>query len=525
MSQTNPPGFNIPRYWAWSTLGAIAEIKGGITKDQKREVHEGRLVPYLRVANVQRGYLDLSEMKEIEATEEIINELRLQSGDLLFTEGGDRDKLGRGWVWRGELPECIHQNHIFRARLLDAGISPKLVSWFSNAFGQPYFIKEGKQTTNLASVNLTKLKAFPFPVPPAEEQERLIAKVEELLSKLDAGVEALKKARALLKRYRASVLKAACEGRLVPSEAALARQEGRAYEPAGQLLARILKERRAAWGAAELAKMARKGIKPKNDAWKKKYQEPAASETEGLPELPEGWVWATWDQLGEWSGGGTPSKRVNAFWENGTVPWISPKDVKSLFLVSSEDKITNAAIDNSATKMIPPGSLLFVVRSGILRRTLPVALTMMESTLNQDLKALSPVHDINPNYLLFIALAHEGEIRTSCAKDGTTVESIEFEALRQYRVPIAPVSEQNRIVEELQRLFSIIDQIDSNIPVQLSRSNRLRQAILKNAFEGKLVPQDPNDEPASVLLERIKAARAQAAQSKPTRARRATRRS
>ncbi|HYO57347.1 hypothetical protein [Archangium sp.] len=198
-----------------------------------------RPVPYLRVANVQRGYLDLGEMKEIEATEEEIEELRLLKGDLLFNEGGDRDKLGRGWVWQNELPECIHQNHVFRGRLLLPEIQPKFVSWYSNSFGQRYFLEQGKQTTNLASINLTKLGALPVPIPPADEQRRIVAEIEKQLSDLDAGVAALKRVQANLKSYRASVLKAACEGRLVPTEAELARAEGRDYEPADKLLERI----------------------------------------------------------------------------------------------------------------------------------------------------------------------------------------------------------------------------------------------------------------------------------------------
>jgi hypothetical protein len=113
---TNLP--KLPEGWCWATVDMLADVKGGVTKGQKRKLGEClREVLYLRVANVQRGYLDLSEVKTIEATEAEIRDLRLEIGDILFNEGGDRDKLGRGWVWAGELPECIHQNHVFRARL------------------------------------------------------------------------------------------------------------------------------------------------------------------------------------------------------------------------------------------------------------------------------------------------------------------------------------------------------------------------------------------------------------------------
>jgi len=168
------------------TLDALAEVKGGITKDQKRK-HSvpARVVPYLRVANVQRGYLDLSEVKEIEATEADIQELALQQGDILFNEGGDRDKLGRGWVWNAELPECIHQNHVFRARLYDPAQSPKLVSWYANTFGQRFFFDQGKHTTNLASISMTKLKGLSVPMPPPAEQQRIVAEVERRLSVIE----------------------------------------------------------------------------------------------------------------------------------------------------------------------------------------------------------------------------------------------------------------------------------------------------------------------------------------------------
>src|SRR4051794_4933307 len=145
----NQAGAELPKLppgWCWTTLEEVAQVDGGITKDQKRPRSSTmREVPYLRVANVQRGYLDLTEMKTILAEEEEIQALRLQPGDILFTEGGDRDKLGRGWVWNGELDECIHQNHIFRARPNPDLVDPKLVSFHGNFFGQEWFTRTGKQ--------------------------------------------------------------------------------------------------------------------------------------------------------------------------------------------------------------------------------------------------------------------------------------------------------------------------------------------------------------------------------------------
>jgi len=222
----------LPEGWTCAPLKLIADLKGGLTKGQKRKPTDRvRHVPYLRVANVQRGYLDLVEVKTIEATEDEIADLELLPGDVLFNEGGDRDKLGRGWVWDGQIKECIHQNHVFRARLNSERMLPKFLSWYGNSAGQRYFNDEGKQTTNLASLNMTKLGRLPVPIPPAVEQERIVAEVDRRLSvidELEMQVEAnLKRA----ERLRQAILKRAFEGRLVPQDPN--------DEPASMLLERI----------------------------------------------------------------------------------------------------------------------------------------------------------------------------------------------------------------------------------------------------------------------------------------------
>jgi type I restriction enzyme S subunit len=223
--------------WPWTTLGAIAEIVGGVTKDSKRQGDPSFVeVPYLRVANVQRGFLDLAEVATIRVPPDKAKALELRAGDVLFNEGGDRDKLGRGWVWSGEVEGCIHQNHVFRARLLD-GFEPKFVSWHGNTFGRGWFEEHGRQTTNLASLNLTTLRSFPVPAPPLEEQRRVVAQVERQLSIADAmatGIDhALRRSAAL----RRGILAEAFSGELVPQDPS--------EEPASALLERIAAKRAA----------------------------------------------------------------------------------------------------------------------------------------------------------------------------------------------------------------------------------------------------------------------------------------
>ena len=184
----------LPEGWVWAALSQISDLKGGATKGKRYRTDEVLTeVPYLRVANVQRGYLDLSEIKTIEVTQDVADQLELMPGDILFTEGGDRDKLGRGWIWKGEIDGCIHQNHVFRSRLLLSEVHPEFVSWWGNSFGQTFFEQSGKQTTNLASINLSVLSGFPVPLPPPAEQRRIVAEVERRLSVIqqtEAAVEA-----------------------------------------------------------------------------------------------------------------------------------------------------------------------------------------------------------------------------------------------------------------------------------------------------------------------------------------------
>jgi type I restriction enzyme S subunit len=181
--------------------------------------------------------LDLREIKTIPATSEEIEELQLAPGDILFNEGGDRDKLGRGWVWNGEIPICIHQNHVFRARLYSRELQPKFVSMYGNSFGQQYFLTEGRQTTNLASINLTKLAALPVPIPPAAEQLRIVAELDRRLSVIDELDVTVKANMKRAERLRLAILNRAFEGKLAPQD--------RGDEPASAFLDRVRAHRDA----------------------------------------------------------------------------------------------------------------------------------------------------------------------------------------------------------------------------------------------------------------------------------------
>ena len=205
--------------WAWTTLGEIAELKGGITKDTKREGDPDFVeLPYLRVANVQRGFLDLAHVTTIRADRQKAEKLVLQPGDILFNEGGDRDKLGRGWVWEGQIENCIHQNHVFRARLTNGGFDPYFISMHANTWGQRWFEAHGKQTTNLASINLATLKSFPVPAPSLDEQQAAVTELQTLKYSEDRLLADVGQAERQSKTLRRSILAAAFSGQLVPQD-------------------------------------------------------------------------------------------------------------------------------------------------------------------------------------------------------------------------------------------------------------------------------------------------------------------
>ena len=349
--------------------------------------------------------------------------------------------------------------------------------------------------TTFEAIRGNDLRSHPFPLPPLAEQNRIVAEIEKQFTRLNASVAALKRVQANLKRYRASVLKAACEGKLVPIEAELARSEGRDYEPADQFLERILAERRARWESQEN----RRG----------KYKEPIGPDTSDLPELPEGWMWSSFDQLVSTLEGGTA---------------VSAISTRSNRLVLRSSAVRQGTIDYEDYRYLPdgakqgpvpyiaPGDLLFTRLSGTLEYVGNCAvvgdLRGRKIEFPDRIFRGRCVSGISPN---FIQLAFaEKTLRRSLeakAKSSAGHQRISLADLREYCLPIPPIAEQRRIVADVERRLSVLNQTEAAVEANLARAERLRQSILKQALSGKLVPQDPNDEPASELLDRIRTER------------------
>jgi type I restriction enzyme S subunit len=328
------------------------------------------------------------------------------------------------------------------------------------------------------------------------------------------------------------VLKAAVEGHLVPTEAELAKKEEREFEPASVLLERILRERRHRWEQAELAKMKAKGEVPKNDKWKDKYEEPAAPDTSDLPELPEGWCWATVEQLASdeprsiQSGPFGSSLLHSEFRPTGKLVVGIDNVQDGYFSMGSENRISEEKFSSLAKYLARPGDVLVTVMATI-GRTCVVPTGLEPAIITKHVYRITSDSALVTPRCLHLALWGAPKVREQMfgQVQGQTRPGLNGEILRRLCIPLPARGEQDRIVAAVEAGLSKVDTLRVMVGKGLKHIARLRQSILRWAFEGKLVDQDPNDEPASVLLERIRGDRESSQPvktPKPERARRKT---
>jgi len=512
----------LPPEWAWTTLGIVAEVRLG--KMLSPKAYEDGLIqlPYLRNENVRWGHIDFTDVKLMGFKSEEIARYQVNEGDLLVCEGGEP---GRAAVFSGKSGQYMYQKALHRVRPRADAVNTKFLQlFFQHGAGQA----PTSQTT-IAHLPLEKMLALALPLPPRAEQQRIISEVERQFTRLDAGVDSLKRVQAQLKRYRASVLRAACEGRLVPTEAELARHEERDYEPADKLLARILKERRARWEADQLAKMKAAGKLPKDDTWKAKYSEPDAPDVAGLPSLPEGWVWAGPDQLSapeDWSLGIGPfgsNLKVSDYREAG-VPLVFVRNIRSgRFGTENRHYVTKEKADELRPHEVKPGDVLVTKMGEPPGDACLYPVSEPAGVITADCIRLR-LSSLLLHREFFVHCINSQVIREQILRltQGVAQQKISLERFRTLALPVPPLEEQRRILGRIDEHLSVELAVRTLTASSGLRATRLRQAVLRQAFAGKLAPQSPSDEPASKLLERISAAEENKSVPKQGRAKQAT---
>ena len=360
------------------------------------------------------------------------------------------------------------------------------------------------------------INAFEIRIPPRAKQTRIVDKLEELLSDLDAGVAELKAAQKKLAQYRQSLLKAAVEGRL--TEAWRAQHEEH-EESGAQLLARILRERRARWEAKQLAKFEAQGNVP-SAGWHDKYSAPLTADKAALQELPKGWIWTTIDSLISEIQTGKSFKceeRPPRAGEIGVakvcaVSWGDYNERESKTCLEG-DKLNPSLFIRQGDFLFSRANTVELVGACVIAEHVSMRVMLSDKTLR-----FVFVVELMKHWLLFFLRSEFGRKQIELLASGNqeSMRNIGQERIRQIAVPLPPAKELDEAIRNLATAFGEATAQEEAIRTSLRQSAAQRKNILQAAFSGQLVPQDPNDEPASVLLERIRAERTQhAARSKP----------
>jgi type I restriction enzyme S subunit len=347
-------------------------------------------------------------------------------------------------------------------------------------------------------LGLRWFKTLRFPLAPEPEQRRIVEAIESYFTRLDDAVASLERVQRNLKRHRASVLKAAVEGRLVPTEAELARAEGRAYEPARLFV-----------GAVEPPPRPQRYASRSSDVV---LGHAALAIGNPRTSLPEGWVWAPLLDIARLESGHTPSRRHPEWW-GGDIPWIGIPDARDHHGGTIHDTLqhTNeAGLANSAARLLPAGTVC-------LSRTASIGYVVMTGrpmATSQDFVNWICTNAVNPEWLRVVLMAdRQALLRFG---KGSVHRTIYYPEVLSFHVALPSLAEQKRIVAAVDRHELVAHKTSQTVALALNRARRLRRGILRWAFEGKLADQDPNDEPAAVLLERIKAERFASAESATT---------
>jgi len=464
----------LPDGWVWTRVGELADnIHYGYTESAMEEPVGPK---FLRITDIQDNAVNWDSVPYCKIEKSEKEKYLLKDGDLVFARTGAT--VGKSFLIVGEIPEAVFASYLIRI-LLNRNLNKKYVYYFFQSLNYWAQISEGKLGIGQPNVNAQILSQLILPLPPLPEQHKIVAKIEELFTKLDAGVEALKKVKAQLKRYRQAVLKHAFEGKITEEWRDAHKDE---IEPASALLERIKKER-------------------KKNA-KEKYKELPPLDASDLPELPDGWVWTRVGEITQSVEKVSPNAAPD---EEFT--YLDIASIHGQSIVAPKKYLGKDA-PSRARQLVKSGDILFSTVRTYLKHIAMIGERYDGDVASTGFCVIRPWHCIESKLLSYLLQTDTFVNSLTQIQRGTSYPAIRGSDVFTQQLPLPPLPEQHEIVEEIERRFSVTDHTEKTVERSLKQGDRLRQSILKKAFEGKLVPQDPSDEPAEKLLECIKAEKA-----------------
>lgn len=469
---TSLQNFSLPRNWRWGTISDLIRKDGvfvdGDWVESKDQDPKGD-VRLIQLADIGDGeYRDKSSRFLTKNKALGLGCTFLKPKDVLVARMPE--PLGRSCVYPGDSKPAVTVVDVCVIRSNNGDFNHYWLSHFLNA---PHFrsavarLQAGSTRKRISRKNLATI---PLPIPPLTDQAQIAGEIDRKFLQLDAGVEVLHRIQEKLKKYRAAVLKTACEGRLVPTEAELAKKEGRPYETGAQLLARILTARRKNWQG------------------RGQYKEPSGPETTSLPSLPEGWSWATLPILGVLGRGKSKHRpRDDKRLYDGAYPFIQTGDIRKAKGTIREFTQTYSEFGLQQSRLWPAGTLCITIAANIAETGI---LTFDSCFPDSVVGFIHPENQTTTRYIeFFIRTAKEHLERFA---PSTAQKNINLDVLENVAIPIPPLAEQTRIVAEIERRLSGADELETLVATNFQRASRLRQSILQRAFSGKSVSDQPS---------------------------------
>jgi type I restriction enzyme S subunit len=456
--------------WPEVQIADVAELIRGVTyaKDDARSVQESGYLPVLRATNIQESRLVLDSDLVFVPKGNVSANQTLRAGDIvLATSSGSKHLVGKSALLRHEWSGSFGA---FCAAIRPSStIDSRYLASFLQSPAYWKQIGEKSMGVNINNLRRGDIESVTLPLPDLEEQRRIVAELEKQFSRLDDAVANLQRVKANLKRYKAAILKAAVEGRLVETEATLARCEGRTYETGEQLLQRVLLARPDQWSA------------------RGRYVEPLPAETKNLLQLPEGWAWASIDQLSDFITKGTTPAATKMFDGSGDVQFLKVYNLTfggSLNYTHKPAYVSRAThTEELARSQVFPGDVLINIVGPPLGQVSVVPAHIPEANINQAIARIRPIKPIGSEFIA-IALMCDDIMRWAIRRGKTTAgqANLTLELCRALPVPVPPLAEQARIVAEVDRHLSVIREVEAEVDANLQRSQSLRQATLVKAF-------------------------------------------